>query len=496
MARVLTAERVEEFDLMTLLWVIVGVALLLVLGLVGLVMRLMQAGVLPSADWFYPLLTLHGTGMVALGLVLMMAATRYLLQRGLALSVPLMAWIFGFVVFAVLLLLASTLIGHFGTGWTFLYPLPYNPQGAWDAWAFVAFLLAVTIAVVAFLLVSLEFLWRGVRKYGSLGRMYGLDFLSDEPAGDRPRTDPVTIAMTTVALSWIPGALAGAVLVILMLVQVFRPEFTFSPLLGKNLVFFAGHMLVNIQIYMGAALVYAILPAYTQRSWNVSRFMVLGWLVTTVAVMIAFFHHLYMDFAQPNAAQILGQIFSYVVAFPPIVVTIFGGVLLVWRAGVRWTPAPLFLYAGLAGWAIGGAAAVLDSTIGVNALMHNTTWVPAHFHTYMALGVIFFFLGAMYHVLPAIARGRRLSERTGRWAASLIIVGGYVLVAMWYLGGVLSEPRRYAVQLPGTEWLSLIGSLGALLVGIGGLLIAGDLVRVLLGPAAATAAPGLEPAAS
>src|SRR5207237_880210 len=44
MTRAVSAERMEDFDLMTLLWVIVGVALLLVLGLVGLVMRLMQAG--------------------------------------------------------------------------------------------------------------------------------------------------------------------------------------------------------------------------------------------------------------------------------------------------------------------------------------------------------------------------------------------------------------------------------------------------------------------
>ena len=38
--------------------------------------------------------------------------------------------------------------------------------------------------------------------------------------------------------------------------------------------------------------------------------------------------------------------------------------------------------------------------------------------------------------------------------------------------------------LPGTEWLSVIGSLATVSVGIGGLLIAGDLARVLLGPTA------------
>ncbi|MDE3077014.1 MAG: cbb3-type cytochrome c oxidase subunit I [Chloroflexota bacterium] len=471
---------------LTLAWVVAGIALLLVLGLAGLLMRAMQAGLLPATQWFYPLLTLHGTGMVSLALVLMLAATRYAFGEALALSVGLMRWIFGLVMLAVVLLLASTLVGRLGTGWTFLYPLPYYPLGAWSPWAFVAFVLAVTIVVVAFLVTSIEFLWRGVRKYGSLGRMYGLEELFGSPAGEDnkwPKSNPAIIALTVVSLTWIPGALAGAVLVVLELVQVASPASTFNVLLGKNLLYFAGHMIVNVDIYMGAALVYAILPAYANRPWKMSGPLVAGWLVTTVAVMLAFFHHLYMDFAQPDAVQVIGEIFSYVSAFPAIVVTIFGALMLVWRSGIRWSTAPRLLYTGLAGWAIGGAAAVIDSSIPVNAVMHNTTWVPAHFHTYMGLGVVLFFLGAMYHILPSIAGGRRLSERAGRWASWLILTGGYALMLTWYLGGVLSEPRRYAVQLAGTSWLSLVGTLAALVIGAGGVIIATDLVRILTRPA-------------
>jgi cytochrome c oxidase subunit 1 len=486
--------RTRTINRLTMLWVLTAFALLLILGLAGLLMRAIQSGVLRGlAGWFYPILTLHGIGMVALVALIPLAGCWYIFAQRVPMSPRIWAACYGATVLAVVLVLISTLVGRFGTGWTFLYPLPFQSAGGWETWSFVPFLLAVTIVVVVVLVIDVEFLYRGIRKYGSLGRMYGLEYLVDpHPADDgRPRTDLATIAMTTTALTWIPAALLGAVLVVLLLIQVFVPTFTISALLAKNLTFFAGHMLVNVGLYMGAALLYVILPAYTKRPWRVARYVVIGWLATTVALWFAFYHHLYQDFAQPDAVQIIGQVFSYVSAFPALVVTLLGGVLLVWRSGIRWSPAPLFMYLGMVGWAVGGTGAILDSTAGLNQYLHNTLWVAGHFHGIMAMGVMMFFLGTVYHVFPGIT-GRQLSERVGRTAALLIASGGWLVVLVFFGSGVVSEPRRYSVQLPGTEWLALIGLVGAIVVGIGGLLIGGDIIRALRRPVQASE-PDLEP---
>jgi cytochrome c oxidase subunit 1 len=362
--------------------------------------------------------------------------------------------------------------------------LPFLSSGAWETWSLVLFLLAVLIIAVELLVIDIEFLWRGRRHYGSLSRMYGLEYLTDpHPKDDgRPRTDLATIAMTTTSLTWIPAAILGVALVMLQLAQVVVPTFSFSALLAKNLTFFFGHMLVNVSLYMGAGLVYAILPAYAKRPWKVARYAVIGWLATTMALWFAFYHHLYQDFAQPDAVQVVGQVFSYISAVPALVVSILGGVMLVWRSGIRWSTAPIYLYAGLAGWAIAGAGAIIDGTDALNQYMHNTLWVAGHFHGFMAMGVMMFFLGTLYHAFPKAAGGRRLSETIGRRAALLVVTGGYVVIGSFFLSGVVSEPRRYAVQLPGTEWLAAMGLLGAILVGAGGLLIIGDLARTLMRP--------------
>jgi cytochrome c oxidase subunit 1 len=476
--------RTREVNRLTLLWIITGFSLLLILGLAGLLMRGIQSGLLGFLDsWFYPILTLHGIGMVALVALIPLAGCWYLFAQRVPMSIGLWKICYAATVLAVVFVLISTLIGRFGTGWTFLYPLPFMSAGAWDVWSFVPFLLAVTIVVVVVLAIDIEFLYRGIRTYGGIGRMYGLEYLANPhpPDDGRPRTDLATIAMTTTALTWIPAALLGAVLVVLLLLQVVMPDFSISALLAKNLTFFAGHMLVNVGLYMAAALLYVILPAYANRPWRVARYVVIGWLATTVALWFAFYHHLYQDFAQPDAVQVIGQVFSYVSAFPALVVTLFGGVMLVWRSKIRWSAAPLFMYLGMIGWAVGGTGAILDSTVGINQFMHNTLWVAGHFHGIMAMGVMMFFLGTLYHVFPGLT-GRKLSERVGHMAAVLIATGGWIVVLIFFLSGVFSEPRRYSVQLAGTEWLALIGLLGAVLVGIGGLLIANDILRALRRP--------------
>ena len=107
---------------------------------------------------------------------------------------------------------------------------------------------------------------------------------------------------------------------------------------------------------------------------------------TLVFVATAYSHHLYMDFVQPGWRRYVSQIASSAAALPVAVVTIYTGMMLVWGSRYRWTLASTLLYLGFAGWAIGGTGAVLDSLIPVNFRLHNTLWVPAHFHTYLMHG--------------------------------------------------------------------------------------------------------------
>jgi cytochrome c oxidase subunit 1 len=147
---------------------------------------------------------------------------------------------------------------------------------------------------------------------------------------------------------------------------------------------------------------------------------------------------------QPGILQYIGQIASYASAIPAAVVTIFGALLLVYRSRMRWNLASLLFFLGLVGWAIGGVGAVIDSTISVNARLHNTLWVPAHFHTYMVAGLAFLVIGYFYHRCQEAAA---LRENKGYHQLLIVLMtaGAYGFFLMFYLAGAFSVPRRFAV---------------------------------------------------
>ena len=480
--RQLRAQRITRSWLGTSAFVLLGLAL------AGGVMRLAQAtgGNLVSTDVFYEVMSIHGSGMVAVGLMAGAALLWHLVCDEIELSIAVNRFIFMLTVAGLVLILCSVLVFGYSSAWTFLYPLPEHP-GSGIATANVgaaSYMTGLALVVVGFLLWCVDFLRAGLKRCGSLPRLLGFYVFSESGHAhdgdhDHTSTAPSLIAGTVVAILGLEACVIGALIVVFMLVSLVFPSLSISALVAKNMIYFAGHTLANLQIYVAAGIAYAVLPVYTKRPWRLSRALVGGWLATLAIVMLAFFHHLYQDFAQPEAVQWVGNVASYAAAIPPMTVTIYGGLVQVWRSGMRWTAAPLFTFMAMAGWAIGGLGAVIDSTISLNQFLHNTLWVPAHFHTYMALGVMFFLIGATYHLMPALT-GHRLNEQVGRRAAIMMTIGGYVVVLCWYVSGSMSAPRRYMYPLSGTEVLASIAVGGAVFALIGAVMVFKDLVEAFL----------------
>src|SRR3972149_8973773 len=108
----------------TLTWIAVTFVLFPILVLIGLFLRLVQGNTLGGArEWFYPMMTLHGVGMVGLAYVGGMACVERVIARYTRPSDRISFFAIVGTVIGVVLLLGSVLIGKFAAGWYFLYPL-------------------------------------------------------------------------------------------------------------------------------------------------------------------------------------------------------------------------------------------------------------------------------------------------------------------------------------------------------------------------------------
>ena len=123
----------------------------------------------------------------------------------------------------------------------------------------------------------------------------------------------------------------------------------------------------------------------------------------------------------------------------------------------------MLLVLALFGWVTGGFGALLDSTIRVNATMHNTQWVPGHFHFYLLLGVLAMTLGFIYHVIGDRAP-QAVKPGAGRNVFLLYFVGALIFLFGFLDGGRVSVPRRMAEHLDAWVLTDQVGSIGGLLV--------------------------------
>jgi cytochrome c oxidase subunit 1 len=444
---------------------VAGVVLLLMM-LFGVVMRMAQAQWIaldPAA--FYMLMTMHGAGMVGIAGLSGAAVMWHFVRRHIPVSTGVFVANLGFFLVGAVLILGSGFIGKFAAGWTFLYPLPAHSGDVWSINAAAAFLVGLLLIGVGFLLLYLD-IGRGILAvYGGLGaglgirQALGLAREADGPPPAVPAATMVTIVNTL-------AILLGAAVLVVSLVNLYVPSFAFNALAAKNLIYFFGHVFINATIYMAVIAVYEILPVYTHRAWRTNRAFYFAWVLSTLMVLTVYPHHLLMDFVMPKWALIAGQVISWLSGLPVLLVTAFGALTNVYRSGLRWNVAAALVFLGAAGWAIGVVPAILDGTIAVNSVMHNTLWVPGHFHTYLLLGAIAMVLGFMTYM-----GGTKSEFGLGPVGFWLYLVGGAVFVLSFLAGGSASVPRRFAVHLP--EWLPYdrVGSIGAVMAFAGALLL-------------------------
>jgi cytochrome c oxidase subunit 1 len=166
-------------------------------------------------------------------------------------------------------------------------------------------------------------------------------------------------------------------------------------------------------------------------------------------VLIVYPHHLMMDYVMPHWMLVTGQIISYTSGLPVFLVTAYGALTNVYRSGMRWRMPAMLIVLSMFGWAAGIVPAIVDGTIAVNVVMHNTMWVPGHFHFYLLLGVLPMVLAFLYHV--AGGSSRSLETAGDRLSLAVYLIAGLAFVGMFLAGGRASEPRRYAVHF--AEWL-------------------------------------------
>jgi len=428
----------------TSVWIVIVLALFIVAIILGILMRLNQGTIIQQSPvTFYGNMTTHGLTMIGIWFVAGMAAVNYLMERYVKTSYGVNLFALICTIIGVLMLWSSTFIGHFHAGWTFLYPLPFKV--AWAQWATPVFLASLVVLGVGWLVWSVSLMSQILKKY-TLSQAFAWQHFKKNPAVETP---PFILITMVTLVGVIACMLAAVLLLVLLFAEYFsNGSFVNDALLLKNLTYFFGHTIANEMLYLGLAVIYELFAEVSGRpKWKTTWYVAVAWNLSLVFILTAFFHHLYMDFVQPEGLQIVGQLASYLASLPAAGVTVFSILVAVYRTKINWSLTNLLFFIGVAGWVIGGLGAVIDATISNNFVLHNTLWVPAHFHTYNAMGNVLFSLGFFHWFAHKFDVGFYI-DKNAMLKLTLILFGGIGFLLAFYIGGADSIPRRYSNYPP------------------------------------------------
>ncbi len=128
---------------------------------------------------------------------------------------------------------------------------------------------------------------------------------------------------------------------------------------------------------------------------------------------------------------------------------------------------------------IGGITGVVMGTEQINIIIHNTIYVPAHFHATVAVGTTLTFMALTYLLIPVLFRRALFLPLVAKWQP-YVFAGGMTLMILFQLGaGTLGVSRRHwdmdftgaalSFEYSGTAYtLMAAGGVGGVLGVLGG----------------------------
>ena len=264
-----------------------------------------------------------------------------------------------------------------------------------------------------------------------------------------------------------------------------------DPLLNRTLFWFSAH-----------AIVYAwLLPAYVSWYMLVPR-QAGGKIISdsyTRGVFILFlllsiptgFHHQYTDPGIPTGMKVVHAVLTFGVFFPSLATAFSvmaslemggrargGRGLLGWIPRLPWgDPSLAAQMLAMLTFVLGGATGLVNASYTMNQVIHNTTWVPGHFHMTVGSAVALTFMGIAYWMVPYLTGRGLWGRRLAVWQAWIYAIGVFVFARGMISGGLAGMPRRtfmaeapYAATQEGWKLAGMITGIGGTLMTVGALL--------------------------
>ncbi len=256
-----------------------------------------------------------------------------------------------------------------------------------------------------------------------------------------------------------------------------------DPLLTRTLFWFSGHPIVYFWLLPAYVSWYAMVPHQAGgKLWSDS----LTRLVFALFILLSIptgFHHQYTDPGISSTMKLVHGAMTFGVFFPSVI-TAFSLLAALELAGrkrgatgvVDWffklpwgDPSLAAQLLAMLVFVLGGITGLVNASYAINRVIHNTAWVPGHFHMTVGTAVALTFMGIAYWLIPWLTDRELWGRRVALAQVWLYFIGVLIFARGMISGGLEGMPRRtmiLAATYSKPSW-----HLAGILTGVGGSLM-------------------------
>lgn len=421
---------------------VAAVVFLTIGGLYGLGVGLTRwpAVHLLAADSFYMVLTAHGINVLIFWLIFFEIALLYFCSSvllGCRIATPRMAWAgFGLMFVGAIMNNYIVLSGQASVMMT-----SYAPMEAHPLFYLSLILFAVGALIGVFVFFGTLVIARAEKTYeGSVSL--------------------VTFGAITAAIIAVFTIVSGAIILVPTLLWSLGFIAEIDALAYRLIWWGFGHSSQQVNVAAHIAVWYAIAAIVfgaKPMSEKVSR---MAFLMYILFLQIASAHHLLVDPGVSSEFKMFNTSYAMYLAVMASMVhglTVPGSIeaaqrargfntgLFEWLRRAPWGN-PVFsgMFISLVGFGfLGGISGVVMGVEQINILMHNTLYVPGHFHATVVIGTTLAFMSLTYWLVPVLFRRELMMKGLASWQPYLFGTG-MAGVALFLMGaGTLGVPRRH-----------------------------------------------------
>ena len=363
------------------------------------------------------------------------------------------------------LVLVSLVIGKFSTaGWTGYPPYSeaeFTPGVGVDYWIW-----AVLISGVGSTMSGINFVATIVKCRAPGMYMFRMPLFS------------WTVFVTAALMVFAFPALTVAC-VMLMLDRTLDMHFFTNGMGGNmmnyiNLFWLWGHPEVYILVLPAFGVFSEVVAIFSQKRLFAYLSLVFATMAIAFLSFTVWLHHFFTMGSSARVNSFFGTMTSIIAV--PTGVKVFDWLMTMFRGRIVFKPPMLYMIGFLVLFVIGGLSGVLLALPPVDYLVHNTTFLVAHFHNVIIPGVLFGYLAGYMLWFPK-AFGFKLNEKWGAWSFWCWTIGFILAFMPLYVLGLLGMPRRMEhYEIAAWQPHLIVAAIGAFIIFLGIVCLAVQLI--------------------